>query len=253
MHRLTLKELALHLSNVVLSQEEENILRCDSRRGARLLLAAYYRRREREKAETERLQRLLDRERSCWKRGTGRVAGLDEAGRGPLAGPVVAAAVVMPPGTAIAGLKDSKQLSAGQREKLCRCIRRAALGVGVGIGSVELIDRVNIFNAVMVAMRDAIRRLPVIPDLVLVDGYPVRGLQLPQQAVPGGDASCHCIAAASVIAKVTRDRIMLALHRRWPEYDFARHKGYGTTAHREALHRFGPCPCHRRSFNWSGK
>ena len=254
MRRPTIKELAVRLqAPAVLPPQEEKLLQLDPRHGAAQLLAAYRRRRRKEELETERLQRLLDRERSCWERGAVRVAGVDEAGRGPLAGPVVAAAVIMPPGTVIPGLKDSKQLSAAQRERIYAHIRRTALGVGVGIGSVELIDRVNIFNALMAAMRDAIRRLPLTPDLVLVDGYPVRGLSLPQEAVQGGDAICHGIAAASVVAKVTRDRIMVALHRRWPEYGFACHKGYATAAHREALHHYGPSPCHRRSFNLRGK
>ncbi len=253
MRRLTLKELALHLqSPAVLSRKEENDLQQDPRRGAQLLLDAYRRRRQREKAEIKRLQRMLAREHYHRERGAGYVAGLDEAGRGPLAGPVVAAAVIMPPGLVITGLKDSKQLSAGQRDDLYRHIRRTALGMGVGIGPVALIDRINIFNALMVAMRDAIRRLPVTPDLVLVDGYPVRGLQLPQEAIKGGDAVCHCIAAASVVAKVIRDRIMVALHQRWPEYGFEQHKGYATAAHREALRHYGICPCHRRTFNREG-
>lgn len=252
--RLTLEELAARLkSPAALSPEEEELLHRDPRQGVRALLAGHRARRRQEVLEAERLQRMLDLERPFWERGICRVAGVDEAGRGPLAGPVVAAAVVMPPGVVLEGLKDSKQLTAAQREELYCRIRHIALGVGVGIGPVELIDRVNIYHALMAAMRAALRRLPLQPEFVLVDGYPVRELDLPQQAVVGGDALCHGIAAASVVAKVTRDRIMAALHRRWPGYGFDQHKGYATAGHRAALARLGPCPCHRRSFNLDGQ
>ena len=189
-------------------------------------------------------------------RGLTRIAGVDEAGRGPLAGPVVAAAFVFSGTLAetglhgdLARLTDSKKLTELQREAFFALLTgRDGLSYGVGIASVEEIDRFNILQATYMAMRRAVSALAVLPEHILVDGRPVPGLPVPATAIVGGDALSLSIAAASVVAKVTRDRLMLALDRRHPQYGFARHKGYGTARHIQALLEYGPLPEHRQSF-----
>ncbi|MEW5785850.1 MAG: ribonuclease HII [Bacillota bacterium] len=248
-HNLTLAELADYLDGTKqLNRAEELRLENDRRRGAWVLLERYRQRRLREQAEDARLHKMIMEEKVFWDQGIVHVAGVDEAGRGPLAGPVVAAAVILPPGTVINGLNDSKQLTPESRAGLFEIIRQTALGVGVGASPVEAIDRLNIYGALMQAMREALAALPVEPGMVLVDGFPIRGLSLAQKAIKGGDALSLSIAAASVIAKVTRDRMMIALHDRFPAYGFDRHKGYATAEHCRALNRWGPCPEHRRTF-----
>lgn len=177
------------------------------------------------------------------------VAGVDEAGRGPLAGPVVAAAVILDPRRPVAGLADSKQLSARRREQLAESIRSRACALGIGVAEVEDIDRINILQATFLAMRRALEALTVEPALVRIDGNRApTGLPWPVQTVVGGDRSDRAISAASILAKVYRDALMLDLHRQWPLYGFDRHKGYPTPAHLSALAEHGPCPAHRRSF-----
>ena len=176
------------------------------------------------------------------------VAGVDEAGRGPLAGPVVAAAVILDPAVRIEGLADSKRLSAGRRAELDREIRARALSFAVARVGAAVIDAVNILQATMQAMREAVDGLDTSPDEVLVDGNRCPALPYPARAVVRGDVSVAAISAASILAKVARDQEMIEMDRRYPEYGFARHKGYGTHAHRAALLRFGPSPIHRASF-----
>ena len=181
--------------------------------------------------------------------GTGRLtAGVDEAGRGPLAGPVVAAAVILDPARPIPGLDDSKLLSPQRREALDAEIRACAAGWAIARVDAEVIDAINILEATMRAMREAVVRLDPAPDRVLVDGNRCPDLPCPVRAVVGGDGVVEAISAASILAKVARDREMVEMDRRYPEYGFAQHKGYGTRAHREALRRLGPSPIHRRSF-----
>ncbi len=175
-------------------------------------------------------------------------AGVDEAGRGPLAGPVVAAAVILAPGIDIEGLADSKTLSRARRERLAAEIRRDALAWGVACASAAEIDRLNVLQASLLAMRRALARLGVMPALALIDGRHCPRLALPVRAVVDGDARVPSIGAASILAKVYRDHLMLRLDRRYPQYGFARHKGYATASHLRALRRFGACPLHRRSF-----
>ncbi|WP_153115587.1 ribonuclease HII [Rhodocyclus tenuis] len=178
----------------------------------------------------------------------GLVCGVDEAGRGPLAGPVVAAAVILDPARPIPGLNDSKKLSARRREALAVLIREQALAWAVAEASVEEIDRINILQASLLAMQRAVAALAVRPQLALIDGNRCPRLACPAEALVGGDGRSAPIAAASILAKTVRDELMLALHARFPMYDFARHKGYPTAAHLAALREHGPCSEHRRSF-----
>ncbi len=188
-------------------------------------------------------------ERLFARRGYCRVAGLDEAGRGPLAGPVVAAAVVLDPARPVEGIDDSKRLPEKIREALYVRITDSALAWAVGVVGPDRIDRINILRASQEAMRRAVESLPERPDCLLIDGKEGIGLPIFQKPIVRGDARSVSIGAASILAKVTRDGIMRELHRRWPNYNFARHKGYPTPEHRAALRRYGPCPAHRRSFH----
>ncbi|HEX16012.1 MAG: ribonuclease HII [Deltaproteobacteria bacterium] len=179
----------------------------------------------------------------------GLVAGVDEAGRGPLAGPVVAAAVILEGEHLLPEIKDSKQLRASEREALYKFITSHALSWAVAVVGPREIERLDILRASLEAMSRAVSKLEVVPSAVLVDGpHPIDDLSLPQRPMVKGDALCPMIAAASIVAKVTRDRIMMEYHRIYPQYGFSRHKGYPTREHREALRRYGPSPIHRRNF-----
>jgi ribonuclease HII len=190
----------------------------------------------------------LQIENLIWKNGVELVAGVDEAGCGPLAGPVVAAAVIFTQYFFIKEVKDSKKLSAKKREELYDAITEEALSFGVGMVYPEEIDRVNIRKATFKAMRKAIGCLKVRPDYIIFDGYELPEKLLPQEAIVGGDDHSFTIAAASIIAKVTRDRLMIQNHDKYPNYGFDRNKGYGTDFHRKMLRKHGPCPIHRKSF-----
>ena len=188
-------------------------------------------------------------ERTAREEGYTLVCGVDEAGRGPLAGPVFAAAVILPPDTIIEGVNDSKKLSEKKREALFDVIREKALAYGIAAADHSEIDDINILNATYLAMRRAVEMLEPAPDLIIVDGnrlppdLPAEGRTLVK-----GDALCHSIACASILAKVSRDRFMLAMAEKYPQYQFEKHKGYGTAAHIAALREHGVCPIHRRSF-----
>ena len=188
-------------------------------------------------------------EGQAWRTGVTRIAGLDEAGRGPLAGPVVAAAVMIDPDRRIKRLADSKLLTPERRAELYDVIMARAITVGVGIIDHLTIDRINILQATKLAMAEALRQLTVAPDLVITDFVALANLPCPQKNLVDGDARCATVAAASIVAKVTRDRIMAEADKQFPEYGFARHKGYGTPDHLAALDRHGPCVLHRRSFS----
>ncbi len=180
--------------------------------------------------------------------GYTKICGVDEAGRGPLAGPVVAGACILPVGLVIPELDDSKKLSEKKRERLYDEICSSAVSWGIGLASPEEIDTYNILEATLLAMRRAIVSLSIQPDFLLIDGNISRGFSLDAQAVIGGDGVCQSIAAASVLAKVTRDRLCLEMEHQYPIYGFARHKGYPTKAHKLAVYEYGPCPLHRKSF-----
>jgi ribonuclease HII len=198
--------------------------------------------------EEARLAALARYEDAYRKEGYQWVAGVDEAGRGPLAGPVVACAVILPAGCRLPGVNDSKKLSPLKRERLYRQVYREALAVAVAFRDAAAVDALNILRATHAAMGNALAALRPQPDIALVDGLPVPGLSLPHQAIVGGDGLCAAIAAASVVAKVTRDALMAEYHRQFPQYGFDAHKGYPTARHRAALARYGPCCIHRKSF-----
>ncbi len=223
-------------------------LRRDSRQGARKLHELLKKRYEKERAERLRLQNMLNFERLLWKSGVRAIAGVDEVGVGPLAGPVVAAAVVFPPGIEIAGIDDSKQLDAAERARLAVLIRRSAAGIGIGSADVGEIDRLNIYRAGLLAMRRAVEALPAAPEHLLIDARVIPDLAIPQNAFNKGDGLNFSIAAASIVAKTYRDRWMEDLEEKYPGYGFAQHKGYGTPEHQNAIRRLGPCPLHRLSF-----
>ncbi len=187
-------------------------------------------------------------EKMYYRRGYQKIAGVDEVGRGPLAGPVVAAAVILPKDGIELELFDSKQISPKKREELYPSILKGALGVGIGVVGQEEIDHINIFQATLKAMVFAIENLPFPPDFVLIDGTQGLKFSIPQKSIPKGDQLSNSIAAASIVAKVARDRMMDEYHQQYPQYDFAKHKGYGTKQHRQAIEKFGICELHRKTF-----
>ena len=197
-------------------------------------------------AELERLEGMLVYEREY--RPLGVVCGIDEVGRGPLAGPVVAGAVILPEDCQILYLNDSKQVSASRRDELFDEIREMAVASAVGIVSPQRIDEINILQATYEAMRQAIDGLGITPDMLLVDAVTIPNVSIRQTGIIKGDAKSVSIAAASILAKVTRDRMMEEYDKLYPEYGFAKHKGYGSKQHTDAIHEYGPCPIHRRTF-----
>lgn len=200
------------------------------------------------KEEIERLDNMLKYENEAYSKGYKYVCGVDEAGRGPLCGPVVAAAVILDKNAHLEGVNDSKKLSEKKREKLFDDIMEKALAVGIGISDVDMIEEINILNATKEAMKEAIAGLNIKPDFVLIDGNQDIQIDIDRTTVISGDALSESIAAASIIAKVTRDRMLREYDREYPEYGFAKHKGYGTKMHIEAIKKYGLTPIHRPSF-----
>ena len=192
---------------------------------------------------------MLTYDNALYENGYRYIAGVDEAGRGPLAGPVVAAAVILNPDITICGINDSKKLSESRREKLYKEIQSFATAWSVGIVSHEIIDRINILQASLEAMKLAILKLPTEPNLIIIDGKYLPNINLPMKALPKGDTLSQSIAAASIMAKVTRDDIMRQLDNIYPNYGFAKNKGYPTVQHLAALNKFGPCEIHRKTFS----
>jgi ribonuclease HII len=225
-------------------------LQRDPRAGARKLYQALARRSEEQRKERLRLDAMLHFERVLWKAGVQHIAGVDEVGMGPLAGPVVAAAVIFPPNTELAGIDDSKALDEERRLQLDRDIRRSALAVAIGIVEVADIDRLNIYHAGLRAMQLALGNLPIAPQNVLVDSRTIPAVTQPQNSFDKGDGINFSIAAASIVAKVHRDGLMTQLDGLYPGYGFASHKGYATLEHQNAIRELGPCPIHRRSFDY---
>ncbi|NLK37196.1 MAG: ribonuclease HII [Epulopiscium sp.] len=220
----------------------------DSRKGVIQLLQTYQKRYEAEERENQRLEELLSYERSYYAKGIEYIAGIDEVGRGPLAGPVVAAAVILPKECKIHGINDSKKLSEQKREELYHVILEKALAYGIGVVSQERIDEINILQATYEAMRMALEQLAVTPQQILADAVTIPGVMLPQKGIVKGDAKSISIGAASILAKVTRDRMMIEWDAAYPQYGFASHKGYGSAEHIKVIKQQGLCPLHRRSF-----
>ena len=198
--------------------------------------------------EIARLHMMTEFERQYLGEGYKLIAGIDEVGRGPLAGPVVAAAVIFAEGIVIPGVNDSKKLSEAKREFLYDEIKAKALAIGVGMADVELIDEINILNATYAAMKRAIEALSMQPDFILLDAVTLKDVEIPQRGIIKGDTLSHSIAAASIIAKVERDRLISAYDSQYPEYKFSKHKGYGTKEHMDCIRKLGLLPIHRRSF-----
>ena len=228
--------------------EQLATLAADERKGVQKLLAAYNKRLEKAAAEKERFTAMLKLERELYDEGCELIAGVDEAGRGPLAGPLVIAAVILPKDVFISGLNDSKQLSAEKREQLYDVILEHAVAVGIGIVSPQRIDEINILQATYEAMRQAIGKLNPQPAVLLNDAVRIPQVAIQQVPIIKGDAKSVSIAAASIVAKVTRDRMMEQYEEVFPGYGFARNKGYGSKEHIEALQTMGPTAIHRRSF-----
>jgi len=231
-----------------LPEEIEAALEADPRAGARAILDAVARRRRDNRSEGQRLRMMLRHETVLWTAGLTRIAGVDEAGMSPLAGPVAAAAVILAPGTRIPEVDDSKRLDAETRERLAPIIKQRAVAWAVAFAEVEEIDRINIYWAGLLAMRRAIAALAPAAEHLLIDGRRLPGLALPQDRIVGGDAKSLSIAAASILAKTARDARMRALDAEYPGYGFCQHKGYPVEAHADALKKLGACPVHRRSF-----
>ena len=230
------------------SSEQIKMLQADERGGVQKLLVAYYKRLEKEAQEKERFTKMLAYESEYYAQGVQYVAGVDEAGRGPLAGPLVIAAVILPRNAFIAGLNDSKQLSAAKRDKLYDEIIAKAVAIEVNIVSVSNIDKYNIYAATQRGMAQVLEHLPVQPQVALIDAMPVTAKNMECVPIVHGDALSASIAAASIIAKVTRDRIMVRLDTLFPAYGFAHNKGYGSGAHMQAIAEFGATKWHRRSY-----
>src|SRR5689334_22128090 len=252
MKQLSLKEIQEKYAsgNAAVSSAILRKLQRDPRAGARQLYKVLARRYEEQKKEKNRLDAMLHFERLLWKVGIQHIAGVDEVGVGPLAGPVVAAAVVFPPGTEIDGIDDSKALDEETRRHLDLEIRQKASAIALGIVEVDEIDRINIYHAGIQAMRLALTSLPLTPQHILVDSRTVPGFSQPQNSFDKGDGINFSIASASIVAKVYRDRLMVELDSKYPGYGFASHKGYATPDHQRAIRDLGPCPIHRRSFDY---
>lgn len=242
------------LKNIVLDGREPlppgllAALEADERRGARDLAARIRERRRCDRAEERRLRRLLRYENELWEQGVQFIAGVDEAGIGPLAGPVVSGAVILPRSYKLRELDDSKQLDQGTRESLARRIKEDAVAWSIGIAQVEEIDQLNIYHAGLLSMRRAVDCLKVPPHYILVDARTIPGCAIEQRGIICGDRLSASIAAASIIAKTTRDALMAELDEKYPGYGFASHKGYSTPEHFRMLRNLGASPVHRRSF-----
>lgn len=219
----------------------------DERKGVQRLVQQWYKQKEEEKRERERFLHMLQYERSLYERGVRYIAGVDEVGRGPLAGPVVAAAVILPQDVFLPHLDDSKKLSETKREQLFSVIQQTALAIGIGVVCAREIDELNIYEATKKAMIEAVRSLSVVPEHILIDAMHIP-LSISQTSIIRGDAHSASIAASSIIAKVTRDRMMKRLGEKYPQYGFERHMGYGTKEHLQAIEQYGVIEEHRRSF-----
>lgn len=245
---MTVNEIKKELEEAPAEKVTELLMayREDPRASVAALVRKYEKKQEKMRQEIKRLERMKQYEYQYEKEGI--ICGIDEAGRGPLAGPVVAAAVILPKDCQILYINDSKKLSPAKREELYEAIMKKACAVGVGYASPARIDEINILQATYEAMREAVGKLSAEPQVLLNDAVTIPGIDIMQVPIIKGDAKSISIAAASIIAKVTRDRLMIEYDREFPQYGFASHKGYGSAGHIEALKQYGPSPIHRKSF-----
>ncbi len=248
--RMKIKDIELSIKELDANEALDKLYSIREETGMSLdkLIAKYLKKKEALDKEKARYDNMCAYEKDAIKNGIEFIAGVDEAGRGPLAGPVVAAAVILPKGIFIEGLNDSKKLSYEKREKLYEIITKNALAYGIGMADEKCIDEINILNATIKAMEEAIAKLAPLPELILTDAVKLRNVAIRQLNIIRGDSLSVSIAAASVLAKVTRDRLICEMDSKYPDYGFANHKGYGTKDHIEAIKKFGICPIHRVSF-----
>lgn len=248
MKNQSIAKIKQQLDDEIPTKEQLTSLQGDSRKGVQQLLNMYQQKQQKKQNSEYHFIKMSKYEQTQYSNGCKFIAGIDEAGRGPLAGPVVAAAVILPRDFKLLGLDDSKQLNAVKRNNFFSVIKEQAISYGIAIVSNEKIDQVNIYQATKLAMRDAISQLDPCPDHVLIDAVPLERLPCSSEAIIKGDQKSISIAAASILAKVTRDTIMKKIHNDFPYYDFASNMGYGTKNHMEALQEYGITPFHRKSF-----
>lgn len=244
----TIAQIKEKLQSENINQQYLNRLKNDDRIGVRKLVKQYEKQQEQLKIEREKFEKMTEIEYRLYEKNYKLIAGIDEVGRGPLAGPVVAAAVILPKDFELIGLNDSKQLNEDKRNKFYEIIREQALDIGIGISGNDEIDEINIFEATKLAMKRAVLDLNQAPSYLLIDAVQLNDLPIEQQSIVKGDSKSISIAAASIVAKVTRDSMMKKLHEQYPMYHFNSNMGYGTKEHLEALKQFGPSPVHRKSF-----
>ncbi len=246
---LTIKEVKSRIKEMdQIDQDIIEELALDSRKGVQRIAQSILKKQARAEADRQKFEDMSIHEERLRSEGYNLICGIDEAGRGPLAGPVVVGAVILDQDTYIRGLDDSKKLSEKKREELFEIIQEESIAVGVGIVNNQRIDQINILQATYKAMRQAVQDLDCKPDYLLVDAETIPNINIPQAGIVEGDSHSISIAAGSIIAKVTRDRMMLDYHLEYPEYNFASHKGYGTQEHIQALEKHGVTPIHRFSF-----
>ena len=244
----TIAQIKEKLQSENINQQYLNRLKNDDRIGVRKLVKQYEKQQEQLKIEREKFEKMTEIEYRLYEKNYKLIAGIDEVGRGPLAGPVVAAAVILPKDFELIGLNDSKQLNEDKRNKFYEIICEQALDIGIGISGNDEIDEINIFEATKLAMKRAVLDLNQAPSYLLIDAVQLNDLPIEQQSIVKGDSKSISIAAASIVAKVTRDSMMKKLHEQYPMYHFNSNMGYGTKEHLEALKQFGPSPVHRKSF-----
>lgn len=244
----TIKEIEMILQSVT-EPDDPFVKKCqqDERKGVQALLQRWKKKQEELMAEKRRFEKMMVYEKEAQKQGFQYVAGIDEVGRGPLAGPVVAAAVILPENIFISGINDSKKLSSKKREQLYQEIKNEALAIGIGVVGADVIDEINIYQATKKAMNIAINQLSIFPDFLLIDAMKI-DTPITQRSLIKGDSLSVSIASASIIAKVYRDRLMMEYSKKYPEYQFEKNAGYGTSEHIQAIRKFGPTPIHRKTF-----
>lgn len=244
----TIKEIEMILQSVT-EPDDPFVKKCqqDERKGVQALLQRWKKKQEELMAEKRRFEKMMVYEKEAQKQGFQYVAGIDEVGRGPLAGPVVAAAVILPENIFISGINDSKKLSSKKRQQLYQEIKNEALAIGIGVVGADVIDEINIYQATKKAMNIAINQLSIFPDFLLIDAMKI-DTPITQRSLIKGDSLSVSIASASIIAKVYRDRLMMEYSKKYPKYQFEKNAGYGTREHIQAIRKFGPTPIHRKTF-----